>query len=83
MKYIYTSIIVALWLIIQWLTHDSYWFNFVLNLICMIAMSGSIFHHYERSKSRHFTREEYKEAMREAIEKTNIEILNNYKNEPL
>lgn len=79
MKYIYISIIIGLWLIIQWLTYDSYWFNFILNLICMIAMSGSIFVHYEKSKPKHYTREQYKEAMRKAIEKTNIEILNNYK----
>lgn len=78
MKYIFTSIIIGLWLIIQWSTHDSYWFNFILNLICMIAMSGSIFHHYERSKPKHFTREQYQEAMRTAIEKTNISILNEY-----
>lgn len=42
----------------------------------MIAMSGSIFVHYEKSKPRHFTREQYQEAMRKAIEKTNISILN-------
>jgi hypothetical protein len=44
----------------------------------MIAMPGSIFVHYEKSKPKHFTREEYKEAMRNAIEKTNISILNDY-----
>lgn len=78
MKYLFTSIIMGIWLIIQWLTHDSYWFNFILNLICMIAMSGSIFVHYEKSKPRHFTREQYQEAMRKAIEKTNISILNEH-----
>jgi len=44
----------------------------------MIAMSGSIFHHYERSKPKHYTREQYQEAMRKAMEKTNISILNEY-----
>jgi len=78
MKYLYILIIIGLWLIIQWLTHDSYWYNFTLNLICMIAMSGSIFVHYKKSKPKHFTREQYQEAMRTAIEKTNISILNEY-----
>lgn len=50
MKHFYVLVIISLWLITQWLTHDCYWFNFTLNLICIIAMTYSISYHCEKSK---------------------------------
>jgi len=76
MNYLYTSFIVALWLIIQWLTHDSYWFNFIINLICVAFMSNSVFVHYQKSKPKHYTREQYSEAMKAALENARISLLN-------
>lgn len=76
MKYFYVFIVVLLWLIIQWLTHDSYWFNFILNLITIFTLAYSNFQFYQQTKRKHFTRDEYKEAMHKALEKTNNSLLN-------
>ncbi len=72
---------VGLWLAIQWLSHDHYWFNFTVNFSCIAVLSWSIFEHYEKSKPIRFTREEWKEAMKSALEKTKISLKNEEKDE--
>lgn len=83
MNYLYTSFMLALWLILQWLTHDSYWFNFTVNLIYVTVSANSIFVYYEKSKQKnierpklHFTRKEWETAFKAAQEKLKISLKN-------